>query len=148
MSLYISDDLIPTVLDGSFEITGQSFVSEEKIRTVRLDDFCKDQKIPEIHFLKIDVEGFEMNVLTGAGNWVTDARIDFIQFEVGPHSIASRTFMHDFFQMLAPSYGLYRILRNGLYELKTYSPRLEQFATATNYLAISRKKLEQSELRT
>ena len=142
MSLFVTDDLIPTILGGSFEITGQTLVSEEKIQTVRLDDFCKDQKVNEIHFLKIDVEGFEMNVLTGAGEWVTEAGIDFIQFEVGPHSIASRTFMHDFFQMLGPSYRLYRILRNGLYELGPYSPRLEQFASATNYLAISKKKLE------
>lgn len=139
LALFTSDDRIPTLLGNAFEITGQKLVSQEKVRSIRLDDFCKNNEIEHIDFLKIDVEGFELKVLNGAGDLIQKGAVDFVQFEFGQHCIASRTFMRDFFTLLGPSYRIFRILRNGLVELKTYRPQLEQFVSATNYLAISRQ---------
>ncbi len=39
---------------------------DEKIQLVTLDTFVKQQKIPHIQFIKIDVEGHEISVLEGA----------------------------------------------------------------------------------
>lgn len=36
------------------------------VETMRLDDFCSEQNINHIDFIKIDVEGFESSVLQGA----------------------------------------------------------------------------------
>ncbi len=46
-----------------------------------LDEFVIEQKIREIHFLKIDVEGFESEVLKGGLQTLTSHRPDAILFE-------------------------------------------------------------------
>lgn len=46
-----------------------------------VDDFCARNKIPRIDFLKIDVEGAEMSVLTGAANLLEHGKIGMIYFE-------------------------------------------------------------------
>ncbi|HSY76221.1 MAG TPA: FkbM family methyltransferase, partial [Bacteroidia bacterium] len=38
----------------------------ELVDIVKLDDFVKDKQIPKIDLIKIDTEGFEINVLKGA----------------------------------------------------------------------------------
>ncbi len=53
----------------------------EQIRTERLDDFCRDARIdPRSCFLKLDVQGHERTVLTGAGEML--AEIPLLQLEL------------------------------------------------------------------
>lgn len=139
IKLFSSDDYIPTALPTAFIVTGQELVSTESIKTTRLDTFCIENNVTLIDFLKIDVEGFELKVLLGSGDLLQKGMIKFIQFEFGQHCIASRSFMLDFYSLLNHSYRLFRILPNGLYELKSYNSSLENFVSATNYLAVSRK---------
>lgn len=40
--------------------------NSEIIKVVKLDDFCKKEKINKVSFIKMDVEGYEENVLRGA----------------------------------------------------------------------------------
>jgi FkbM family methyltransferase len=54
---------------------------EEKIKTVRLDEFLAETKLERIDFLKIDVEGFEMKVLEGCGRYLDPSTIPYIFFE-------------------------------------------------------------------
>jgi FkbM family methyltransferase len=105
----------------------------EKIALTTLDGFCKNNEVGHIDFLKIDVEGHEIEVLKGATAMLRGKNIDFIQFEFGLASIAAKIFLKDFFTHL-PGYRIYRILQNGLYEIH-YNERYELFLT-TNYLAI------------
>lgn len=113
---------------------GIEFQPRESIRLKRLDDFCRDEKIPHIDLLKLDVEGNELNVLTGAERMIKSDSIDWIQFEFGGCNIDSRTFFQDFYYLLTPKYNLYRITRDGLTPIRKYHERLEAFIT-TNYLA-------------
>jgi FkbM family methyltransferase len=66
---------------------------EEKIKTARLDEFLDETKLERIDFLKIDVEGFEMEVLDGCGRYLDPSTIPYIFFEfhrVGaPRSLVS-----------------------------------------------------------
>lgn len=135
-NLFQSDDLIPTMLPDAFAVTGQKMVASETVESVRLDAFCKLNEINKIHFLKIDVEGYEMKVLQGAGEMLKN--IDFIQFEFGQHCVASRTFFYDFFTLLSPFYKIYRVLGKGLHELPSYDTKYELFVSATNYLAVKK----------
>ena len=38
----------------------------KEVQTVTLETFCKDKQITFFNFLKIDTEGFDLNVLKGA----------------------------------------------------------------------------------
>lgn len=55
--------------------------------------------LQNIDFLKIDVEGMELDVLRSFGDWITGGRIAFIQFE---HH-GGRNMMHDFYELLVPA---------------------------------------------
>ncbi|MFC5410892.1 FkbM family methyltransferase [Larkinella bovis] len=99
-----------------------------------VDAFCREQNIPEISLLKIDVEGHEFSVLEGAQQLLKDQRIRFIQFEFGGTNIDSRTFFRDFWKLLHDDFILYRIVGNGLRRIDAYSELLEIFV-AVNYFA-------------
>jgi FkbM family methyltransferase len=57
--------------------------SRVPVRLMRLARFCSDQGIPRIDLLKIDVEGFESEVLEGAKPLLESRSIDFIVVEAG-----------------------------------------------------------------
>jgi FkbM family methyltransferase len=109
-----------------------------EITLARLDDFCRENGIYHIDFMKIDVEGAELSVLKGAAGLLKSAAIDIIQFEFGPFDTASKTFFQDFFYLLSPDFRLYRILKDGTIEIERYDESMEIFLT-TNYLAVSRR---------
>ena len=46
-----------------------------------IDSFCKENEINKIDFLKIDVEGYELEVIKGAKNMIDAGNISIIQFE-------------------------------------------------------------------
>lgn len=116
---------------------GKPFDYRETISVDTLDNFCIQQNIARIDFLKLDVEGHEISVLQGAKNMLDQNKIHFIQFEFGGGNIDSKTYFKDFFLLLHSRYSIYRILKNGLFEIKTYSERLEVFQSS-NFLAIHR----------
>lgn len=47
-----------------------------------MDSVFEELNLNRIHFLKIDVEGFESDVLTGASSLLADKKIDYILFEL------------------------------------------------------------------
>lgn len=55
----------------------------EIIERIPLDDFCSEQKIDRISFLKVDTEGRDLDVLKGAFRMLADQRIDFVEVEAG-----------------------------------------------------------------
>jgi FkbM family methyltransferase len=56
--------------------------SKVKVRLSTLDSFCEEQKIAEIDFLKIDVQGVEHLVLKGASQMLARGAIRVIRLEV------------------------------------------------------------------
>ena len=107
----------------------------EKAHFTTLDDFISKHKIDFIDFLKLDTEGHEFNILEGGRSNLKNQNIKAIQFEFGPYNIESRTYFKDFYDLLSPYYNLFKIVNNGLVEIKGYSPYLEKFITS-NYLAV------------
>ncbi len=109
----------------------------EEIELSTIDDYCAQNNIERIHFLKMDIEGHELSALKGAERMLKEDRVDMIQFEFGGCNIDSRTFFQDFFYLLNGKYKIHRILRDGLIEVPTYNESHEIFMTI-NYLAIRR----------
>ena len=106
----------------------------EEVEIKTLDFFCEEHKIGHIHFLKLDIEGHEKKALDGSSKMLESGAIDFIQFEFGGCNIDSRTYFQDFYYLLKDNYKIYRIVKDGLYQIKQYKEMYEAF-TATNYLA-------------
>jgi FkbM family methyltransferase len=103
-----------------------------------LDSICESEGIERIHFLKIDVEGYELNVLKGAERMLQSEAIDVIQFEFGGTiNPQLRIFFKDFWDELCDKYSIYRVLQDGLRPIAKYHVKHEQYF-CTNFLAIRR----------
>ena len=91
-------------------------------------------------YIKIDVEGHELDVLRGAQKIV--AKTKLIQFEFGGCNIDTRTFFQDFYYFFKQAdFKLFRITPKGLFQIKEYLEEDEYFAT-TNYLAVNARLVD------
>jgi FkbM family methyltransferase len=110
---------------------------DEPVAIITLDEFCRHYDIDNIDLLKIDVEGFEYKVLTGAEGLLRSRAIKNIQFEFGEAHIDARVYLRDFFDLLHADYEIYRVVADGLRLIPSYRPELEVFASI-NYFATLR----------
>ena len=58
------------------------FLGEEKVQVEKIDNFFNQKKINTIHILKIDTEGFELNVIEGAKETLQKTKIIIIEFQL------------------------------------------------------------------
>ncbi len=100
---------------------------EHKVQVIRLDDFVEKQKISHVDLLKIDAEGSEFDVLTGAADLIRRGLIEAIQFEFDEMNVYSRVFMNDFFNLLK-EYDFFRLLPKCFIPIRRYTPLSEIFA--------------------
>lgn len=95
-----------------------------------LDQLIQKNDIEFIDYLKLDLEGHELEALKGERRAFEENRIKALAFEFGGCNIDSRIFIKDFWKFLVNEYGfeLYRILpARHLLKLQQYSERLEHF---------------------
>lgn len=59
-------------------------IATHSLPCTTIDNYCKKNGIDHIDLLKIDVEGFELNVLKGAENMLFQKKVKCIVFEFGP----------------------------------------------------------------
>jgi FkbM family methyltransferase len=78
-SLYPPNEAFIARFDGLKELAGLDF--EIDVETTTLDQFCEAEKISEIDFLQIDVQGADLDVLHGAINLLAKSVLA-IQIEV------------------------------------------------------------------
>jgi hypothetical protein len=87
-------------------------VQVENIETLTLDRFCEVEGMKNIDFLKIDTEGYDLEILKGAETMLKKQAIDFVQVEAGMNARNTRHVpFADFVQYLASRdytlFGLY-----------------------------------------
>ena len=109
---------------------------ESSVDTIRLDEFL-DSDLPSriIDYIKIDIEGHELDALNGMGARILDAKI--IQFEFGGCNIDTRTFFLDFWNFFEKvNFRIYRITPAGPCLISVYE-ELHEFFSTTNYIAVN-----------
>jgi FkbM family methyltransferase len=100
----------------------------EVIEMITLDEYCIQNKIETIDFLKCDVEGHEFHVFQGAMKMIREGRIKRIQFEYGGCNIDARVLLMDIFdQFEGLGYTFFRIMPRKIIKIEEYDQRLENF---------------------
>ncbi len=106
------------------------------VETTTLDAYMAKAEIDVIDFLKIDTEGFDINVLRGAKAALARGAIKAIQFEFIPADIAMRVTMRDFFEILH-GFRLFRLCLNGdLMPLRRYDVKRCEIYVTHNIVAL------------
>lgn len=113
-----------------------NFDKLEKVQIKRLDNWLTQSKV-RANVLKIDVEGHELAVLKGLGDYLQEFKL--IQFEFGGTDIDSRTFFQDFWNIFKnTNFRLYRLTPRGKIPILTYQETDEVFSFTT-YFAINQR---------
>lgn len=105
----------------------------QAVAVTTVDSFCRENSIGHIDLLKIDTEGYEMEVLQGASSMIESGKISFVQLEFGETFLRTPHHFLDVWLLLSARYTAYRILRHGLVGIPCYSADLEIYKTA-NFL--------------
>ncbi len=106
-----------------------------------LDAFCYENNISEIDFIKIDTEGAEWKVLTGAKSLIQNHKIKAIQFEYGGCYVDAKTTLKSVMTYLSENgYILFRIMPKGLIHISKWEDRLENYHLS-NYFAIRQEDM-------
>ena len=113
-------------------------IVEHSTQCTTFDQFIEEHGIDTVTLLKIDTEGYDLNVLKGAAQATAARRILAIQFEFIPANIATHVSMQDFFDVL-PGYSLYRQCMNGeLLPLPHYDVKRCEIYVTHNIIALLR----------
>lgn len=86
------------------------------VPVLRLDDYLAEHEVDDVDFLKIDVEGFEPNVIRGAGKYIERGKIHAILCEFNAEWLAAN-------QSSAPA--LYELLINFGFKAAARQPGLD-----------------------
>lgn len=117
---------------------GLDFEFSENVETVRFDNFWDfNAKNNVVDVIKIDVEGHEINVLNGLGDFVFQVKA--IQFEFGGCNIATKTYFKDLWDFFeSKEFVIFRVTPIGSQRIYKYMELDERFVT-TNYVAVNSK---------
>ena len=122
---------------------GESNVNFKIVDTISIDDFIANYNIAseKIDFIKIDVEGFEKEVLLGMLNLLESTPPKFIQIEFNHHHLFRGHTIYDLGKILK-DYVSYQLLpaKHGLVK-RDLSDRLSNIFMYSNFVFI-RKDLE------
>lgn len=104
---------------------------QKRTKTIRvdtLDRYCEEHGIQAVDFLKLDVEGHELEVLKGASEMLGAGQIKIVQFEYGGCNIDARVLLKDLFAFFQRfGYALYKLYPERLRRVVRYDQRFENF---------------------
>lgn len=108
----------------------------EVIELRTLDDYCASAGLDVLDLVKIDAEGHDHLVLTGAAGLLERQAIGVVQFEYNHRWIGARRYLKDVFDDLEPmGYRIGKVTRRGIEWYPGWSEELETFREG-NYLAV------------
>lgn len=131
---------LASLYQRNLEHYGIKLTQSEDIILKRADEYISEYSINHIDFIKLDVEGHELKVLEGFGDYLNGDFIDYIQFEYGGAYIDSRSNLMEIYNFLTKrNFTIAKIMPSGL-EIRDYKPFMDNFQYA-NYVAISNRRV-------
>jgi FkbM family methyltransferase len=107
-----------------------------KVSVISGDEYISRRGIRKIAFLKLDVEGMEMDVLQGFSSCLQAGIIQAIQFEHGPAHALARRLLKDFLELLEGySYAVFKIFPKSFLRVD-YDPERDESFVGQNLLAV------------
>lgn len=107
------------------------------VKAIYLDKFCADNKISHINFLKIDVEGSELDVLKGTSDLLKKHAIDFIQIAYNRAYFGAQISLRQIYDLLTSfKYSIFKAYTDGLVYIPKWDDFLENHRRS-NYIAIA-----------
>ena len=102
-----------------FDTDQENFIKKiQKINCETLDEYCSKNKIKEINLLKVDTQGYEDKVLSGAKNLINNKNIEFIELEIMLDDVYEKTMsFYEIERLLLNNYKLYGVDYQGFKNL-------------------------------
>jgi FkbM family methyltransferase len=116
---------------------GESAYQKQVVKVTCIDKIIAEYSLDFVDFIKLDIEGHELEALKGASNAFANKKIGAFAFEFGASNTNSRTFFRDFWDLLKDKgFQIFRVTPGlHLVEIAGYYEDLEYFRGATNYIA-------------
>jgi len=129
-----------SLFDRRDSFIGDARASVFEVPLTTVSRIASDYGLHTIDFLKVDVEGAELDVFRGAAPLFGDRRIKALSFEFGSGQVNSRAFFRDFWDLLTGhGFELSCIAPGGrLIALTAYDEGYEYFRGVTNFLGVLR----------
>ena len=139
VDLYIAKEntLFALTYEFDFKLTVPDLTIEksQKCTMLNLYEYCLNNDIKNIDYLKLDVEGNELDCIRTLLPMINTNSIPFIHFEYSFVNLMKKELFMQYWDILNVKYNIYRILANGLFKINKYNLNLE-LAAPINYLAV------------
>ncbi len=129
-----------SLYEDVIEVIHNSKSTKHDVRVITLDSFIRSNSIDTVDLLKIDAEGHELHIIQGVLEHLSQGKIKVIQFEFNEMNVISGTFFRDFWNILS-DYKLYKMLPDGLVEIKSYSPIYCEIFACQNVVAVLKDEM-------
>ena len=117
--------------------------AREEVQLTTIDLYCKAAGIEKIDLLKIDAEGYDFEVISGASEMLNGSAIRFIQFEYNHRWIGAHRFLKDVFSFLIPKgYAIGKLTGSRVEFYPFWKWELETWDEG-NYIVCSRQDMSQ-----
>ena len=101
---------------------------EEVIQLSTVDRYCRERSLSQIEFVKLDVEGHELDVFKGMTESLSQGRVQIIQFEYGGCNIDAGVLLKDIWRFFEGfGYAFYKVYPKAIERADHYSQSFENF---------------------
>ena len=132
--MYVDGDLAGT---NSLHLGSPGMAKHQlSVTTDSIDAYCRRKGVRQVHLVKCDAEGHDMEVIRGARDLLRGESVLGLQFEYNHRWVASRNFLKDVFDLTdGLRYKVAKLCPDRLLVFTSWHPELERFFEG-NYILV------------
>lgn len=132
---------------GTNSLSAVSGPVSERVRMTTMDSFLEQRGIERVTMVKIDTEGFDLDVLRGAKNTLAQGRIDLVQFEYNWRWLLNKSSLLDVFDFIKDKpYRLGKLVGNSIIVHDDWHFELDRFFE-NNYVLVLKGSAMEGQVR-